>query len=63
MAENVTQLPVKKGKIERSSALEAWPPLKASAKKSIACSMISVGVRGPPFVGRFLQLNQVSRAD
>ena len=28
MAENVTQLPVKKGKIERSSALEAWPPFE-----------------------------------
>ena len=28
MAENVTKLPVKKGKIERSPALEAWPPFE-----------------------------------
>ena len=29
MVENVSQLPVKKGKIERSSTLEAWPPFES----------------------------------
>ena len=29
MVENVSQLPVKKGKIERSSSLEAWPPFES----------------------------------
>ena len=63
MVENVSELPVKK---ERSNVRRPWRrghPLKASAKKSIACSMISVGVRGLPFVGRFLQQNQCSRPD
>ena len=60
MVENVSQLPVK----GRSNVRRPWSrPLKASAKKSIACSMILVGVRGLPFVGRFLQQNQCSRAD
>jgi HSP20 family protein len=29
MVENVSELPVKKGKIERSSTVEAWPPFES----------------------------------
>jgi hypothetical protein len=51
MVENVSELPVKKGKIERSSTVEAWPPFE-SLRQEINRMFDDFGGKKIPFAPR-----------